>query len=245
MFGWYMDLQYYNEQSRVTRLAPNFAPNRALGIVSGYPLFSVWARPIVAFADVNHNGRIDATEYVVGDSLEYVGHPEPTYQLDMSTGITLLEGRLSLHGTFAYQHGMTQNNLTATQSAGVELLPNDPTLSLGTQAALVAAFCSRAPDNGNLFGCAPTPIGMIQQVNTFRFNDVSVNYTLPRLVSQWLHVPRSTLALQGSNLALHSNYRGKDPNVNAFSTAQGGDVTADLGQIPEPRAWRLTLNLGN
>ena len=54
-----------------------------------------------------------------------------------------------------------------------------------------------------------------------------------------------SMALQGSNLALHSNYRGKDPNVNAFSTVSGVDETADLGQIPEPRTWWLKLTLGN
>jgi hypothetical protein len=54
-----------------------------------------------------------------------------------------------------------------------------------------------------------------------------------------------TLALQGSNLGLHTNYRGMDPNVNAFSTVNAGDETADLGQIPEPRTWWLKLSVGN
>ena len=55
-----------------------------------------------------------------------------------------------------------------------------------------------------------------------------------------------SLALQGSNLGLHTNYRGKDPViVNAFSTVTNGDETADTGQIPVPRTWWLKLTLGN
>jgi hypothetical protein len=86
---------------------------------------------------------------------------------------------------------------------------------------------------------------LIQVVNTFQFNTLSVNYVLPTRVSSWLRVPRAGVALQGSNLGLHTNYRGKDPNVNAFSTVSAGDQTLDLGQIPEPRMWRFQLTLGN
>ena len=54
-----------------------------------------------------------------------------------------------------------------------------------------------------------------------------------------------TLALQGSNLGLKSNYRGIDPSVNAFSTVSVGDQTADKGEIPQPRTWWLKLSMGN
>ena len=86
---------------------------------------------------------------------------------------------------------------------------------------------------------------MIQTVNTLRFNSLSINYQLPTAVATRFRAPRMTMALQGSNLGLHTNYRGKDPNVNAFSTVSAGDETRDLGQIPEPRTWWLKLTLGN
>ena len=54
-----------------------------------------------------------------------------------------------------------------------------------------------------------------------------------------------TMALQGSNLGLHSNYRGIDPSVNAFSTVSAGDQTADKGEIPQPRTWWLKISMGN
>jgi hypothetical protein len=49
------------------------------------------------------------------------------------------------------------------------------------------------------------------------------------------------VALQGSNLGFHTNYRGKDPDVNAYS---GGNLSADAGQIPQPRTWTLRVTLG-
>ena len=171
---------------------------------------------------VNHNGIIEPNEYTVGDSAIYVGQASPKYQMNLNTNVTLLNGRLSINGTFAYQNGMTQNNLSALQSGGISLLPNAPGTSLGTQAAFFAAQCSVQVYLvlGILDGCIGTPIGMMQTVNTFRFNDLSINYTLPTALSRLMHVPRASIALQGNNLGLHTNYRGKDPNVNAFSTVR-------------------------
>jgi hypothetical protein len=61
-------------------------------------------------------------------------------------------------------------------------------------------------------------------------------------VSRRLRVPNLSVALQGENLALHSNYRGKDPNVSAIAT---GNFTADTGQLPMPRVWSLNVRIGN
>jgi hypothetical protein len=237
--GWTVGGNFSTDNNRVVRLDPSFTPNKVFGIVAGYPLFSIWAQPIMAFADANQNGRIDCVaanpsycELALGDSMAYVGQPVPKYQANFNSTLTLLDGRLSINATFAYQNGLTQNNQAALTSNAINFLVNSPGASLATQAAVVAAM------QGN-------PIGVIQTVNTFRFNDLSMNYTLPKTLSRWLHVPRAAVALQGSNLLLHTNYRGKDPNVNAFSAVGVSDEIADLGQLPEPRTWWLKLNLGN
>jgi hypothetical protein len=55
-----------------------------------------------------------------------------------------------------------------------------------------------------------------------------------------------SVAVAGKNLGLHTNYRGFDPNVNAFSTAgAAGDQTVDTGQLPLQREWVFTLRLEN
>jgi TonB-dependent SusC/RagA subfamily outer membrane receptor len=248
VLSWNVGANLSNDNSLVVRLNPGQAPI-CLGIdidavcsgtriVAGYPLFGVWARPIASFADANHDGIIEPTEIRYADSAVYVGQPNPKYQLNFTTGLTLFNGRLSVNATFAYQNGLTQDNAGACTSGAFSLIPNAPNTSLATQAAIVASGCGGEGNN-------VTDIGLLQTVNTLRFNALSVNYTVPRSVSTWIHVPRMTLALQGSNLALHTNYRGLDPDVNAFSTVSAGDETEDLGQIPEPRTWWLRMTLGD
>jgi len=115
--------------------------------------------------------------------------------------------------------------------------------------AATGGLCAR--DNNKPFAngvdlCgATTSIGAIQTVNTFRFNDLSINYVVPTGLAHVFRAQTMSVALQGSNLALHTNYRGKDPNVNAFSTVSSGDETIDLGGLPQPRTWWLKLSLGN
>ena len=216
----------------------------------GYPLFGIWAQPIASFADVNHDGVIEPNEIRLADSSVYVGQPNPKYQFNLNTGLTLLSGRLSINAAFAYTNGLTQDNTGACNSNAFSNLPNTPGTPLATQAAIVAAECGNVATNifendlSNILGTG-THIGLIQTVNTLRFNDLSINYTLPHTVATWFRVPRMMVALQGSNLALKTNYRGVDPDVNAFSTVSAGDETADLGQLPLPRTWWLRLTLGN
>jgi len=241
--SWTISGNLSNDNNVLSKLAPGFAPNKTIGLVAGYPLFSEWTLPIIYFADANHNGVIEPNEIRYGDSLVYAGQQVPKYQLNLNTNLTLLNGRLSLNATFAYQNGLTQNNLSALNSGEFVLLPNTPGTPLATQAAVTAA-CPRTDITDPCSGGA-TDFGLIQTVNTFRFQDVSINYNVPKAVSTWFRVPRMTIAIQGSNLGIHTNYRGMDPDVNAFSTVSGGDETADLGQIPEPRTWWLKLSLGN
>lgn len=192
--------------------------------------------------DANHDGRIEPGEIRYGDSLVYVGQAEPKYQMNLTTDVVLFSGRLSLHATAAYQNGMTQLNAGGLQSGALTSLLNEPGLPLATQAALIAASCTSSLYAG--CGTGSSLIGIMQTVNTFRFNDLSINYEVPRALAARFRVPRMAIMLQGSNLGLHTNYRGKDPDVNAFATVSAGDETADLGQIPQPRTWWLKLSMG-
>ena len=210
-------------------------------VQSGYPLFGEFTRPIVGYADANQNGIIDAAEVVYGDSTIYVGQPDPKYQLNLTNDVVLLNGQLSVHTTFTYENGLTQYNAGACNSFAFALLPNAPNTPLATQAAVVASECGIA----NTSTGVGSVIGLVQTVNTFRFQSLSINYVLPKRVASWARVPRMTVALQGNNLGLHTNYRGKDPDVNAFSTVSAGDQTEDSGQIPEPRTWLLRVTVGN
>ena len=237
--SWTVGGNLSNNNNLVVRLNAG-QPTVVIGntrIEAGFPLFGRWETPIVGFVDANHDGVIESNEVILADSAVYVGQQEPKYQLNINSGLTLLNGRLSVNATFAYQNGMSQFNDGLQSSGGFALLPNAPGATLATQALLAAA----TPNAEN----QRTDIGLIQTVNTFRFNDLSINLTLPKSVSSWFRVPTASVALQGSNLGIHTNYRGKDPDVNGAFIAAGGDQLIDSGQIPEPRVWWLRLTLGN
>ena len=52
-----------------------------------------------------------------------------------------------------------------------------------------------------------------------------------------------SIALQGSNLGLWSDYRGLDPNVNGRAGSSGG-TAVDMGVLPTPREWSVRISMG-
>jgi hypothetical protein len=201
-------------------------------IVPGYPLNGLWTRPITGYADANGDGLIAPSEVRLGDSTVYIGSPEPNYQLQFSTGLSLFSSRLTINTSLVYQNGLTQfagaQGMCGVGVDCLELALNNPATTLAQQAA-IAAYPASA-------------IGMAQTVNILRWQDLSISYYVPPSISRKLRIPQLTVALQGNNLGLHTNYRGKDPDVNAFTS---GNFTADMGQLPEPRLFSLQVRLGN
>lgn len=241
--SWHVRMSLSNDNNVLVHLAPGQDPNTLVGLVPGYPVGGIWERPIVSFADQNNDHVIEPYEIHLGSSPVYMGQPNPKYQMQMSSDVTLLQ-RVSIHASFFYTNGETQTNQGALSSSSFLMVGNNPTTPLAYQAAVIAAICGS--QQYTFSSCAVrTNYGLIQTVNTFRFQDLSINYQLPKSVSSRFRVPHAVLALQGSNLGLHTNYRGKDPDVNAFTTVSSVDETVDLGQIPEPRTWWLKLTLGN
>jgi TonB-dependent SusC/RagA subfamily outer membrane receptor len=214
-------------------------------LTPGYPLYGRWSRPILGYTNPGPGGRLSLADIAVGDSAVYVGQESPNFDFPISTSLSLFGGKVSVNATFDYTNGMTQYN-----SASQQLLTNitaDPNASLAAQAAALAASCFLQGGTGSTStlnaGRPCTDYGMIQTVNTLRFNNLSIGYNVPRSTAQRLfHVPSVSIALQGINLGLRTNYRGKDPDVNSIIV---GDATQDSGQLPTPRTWRLQVRVGN
>jgi hypothetical protein len=220
------DTQPYIDMGNGTRLTP------------GYPLDSRWSRPILGYTDPGPSGRLTAANIAVGDSAIYMGAEAPNFTLPFSTSMTF-QGRWSVAATFQYVDGLTQEALG--NQVQLSYLALNPNASLAMQAAALTASCFIMARLSVEQGIC-TDYGMIQTVNAFRFTSVSVNYIVPKSWSQRFRVPSMTIALQGSNLGLWTNYHGKDPDVNGVTV---GDATQDTGVLPQPRMWRLQIMLGN
>jgi hypothetical protein len=201
-------------------------------IVVGYPLFGRWARPIASYNDDNGDGIIQVSEIRLGDTAVYLGRQDPAYTATLTTDVRLFHGRVGVHANVYRRGNFSQLNLAGGKSTFLSVA-NEPNATLGQQAAYVAATCG---------GSNCTPYGLVQTVGSWEFQSLSVNVAVPPSVARWFHASSMALALQGSNLGLWTNYRGKDPNVNSLPN---GNLTADAGQLPLPRTWKLQLTLGN
>jgi hypothetical protein len=200
-------------------------------VAVGYPLFGRWERPIASYQDDNGDGIIEKNEIRYGDTAVYLGRQDPAYTAAITTDLTLFHGRLGVHANVSRQGGYTQLNASGENLATFLSAANEPNAPLGVQAAYVAA----AGGDANFFG-------VVQTVSEWRFDSFSLNYVVPATIGRRFRARNMSVALQGSNLGLWTNYRGKDPNVNGYTT---GNATADLGQLAQPRTWRLQFTLGN
>lgn len=230
---WGIDVNGSKAQSRVLSLAPGVQQLLFDGdqrVIPGYPLFGVWARPIAVINDANQDGHVQTGEIRLADSVRYIGGPDPDYRVAMSTNIGLFNHRVTFAATFDYQDGMTQ---LYGVGQGIRNAAAKPGASLFSQ-ALYNLTLYATPDR------TTTNYYQYQTVNTLRLNSMSLNYILPVRVARVFHGSTMSVALQGSNVYLRTNYRGKDPNVNALTT---GNAVQDLGQLPQPRTWQVRVSL--
>jgi TonB-linked SusC/RagA family outer membrane protein len=226
---WSASINLTRNHNLVTRLGEGVTPfgSSDARIIAGYPLFSRWARPILGFSDADHNGIITRNEVLIGDTLVFMGGSDPNYESNLFTTLSLFRGTITISGSLAYQSGLTQINQTIGSGSQSIFSPgtSDPHSSLAEQAAIAAL--------------QETSYGVTQTVNTLRFNSFALAYNFSANAASMLGARALSIALEGTNLALHTNYRGKDPNVNAFATGNG---TLDTGVLPIPRTWSLALH---
>lgn len=241
--GWNVDVSVSKYSNKLTKIFGERSVidlGNGTRLVEGYPLFGRWSRPITGWSEPKNGNKIWYGDYVVGDSVVYMGMQAPDFEMPFRTSLTLLRGLLSINGQFNYKGGLTQNNL-----GGGLLLGNiyeNPNSTYNQQAYALAASCYlRKETLKDISSGNCTDYGFIQKVNSFRFNSMSVAYNVPR--TQLKRLPFSTLSfsIQGSNLGLWTNYRGKDPDVNGNLI---GDITQDSGQLPMPRTWSLQIRIG-
>src|SRR5438034_136815 len=66
-------------------------------IVEGYPLYTLWQRPILGYNDANGDGILTYPEVQVGSAPVYQGPADPTRQISVSGLLGLLGGRVRLN----------------------------------------------------------------------------------------------------------------------------------------------------
>lgn len=224
--------QFWLSQQRlvVVRLAPGVEPFYTFGssgggirVAPGYPLFGRWSQPITGYADANGDGLLQSTEIQLGDTAVYLGSTLPDFTSNASTTLSLLHGAVTVNAAFSHENGLTQYSQVAEHLALFSRGQQEPGAPLNEQARTATLS---------------TLYNWTQTVSTTRFETVSIAYAVPTVVARRLGAQSLSVALQGRNLGLWTNYRGLDPNVNGFGT--GNNVT-DTGILPQPRVWQVQV----
>jgi TonB-linked SusC/RagA family outer membrane protein len=223
---WNTQLNFARNRNVLVELGRGVDANPRQGLVAGYPIGSRWARPILGFADQNGDGLLERNEIQIGDSLVFLGRLLPDYTTSLHTNVALFGGAIGITADFSYEAGVSQVDQTARTNWVLARALVDPSAPLSEQAAVLA--------NDS------TDYGLTQTVSTFRFSSFSVNYRMPTPVARLLRAQQLSVAIQGGNLALHSTYHGKDPDVNAWGP---GESVMDTGQLPLPRTWQLRFDV--
>ncbi|HEY9448793.1 MAG TPA: TonB-dependent receptor, partial [Gemmatimonadaceae bacterium] len=229
--AWSVQLAVSQQRNVVVELGPGVEPFYSQGdpnsggarVAAGYPLFGRWTKPVLGYADGNGNGVLEPAEVLSGDTAVFVGATVPNYTANLNTTLTFLRGAIAVTAGFRYEDGMTQNNEVGRSLAPFSAGWNDPHSSLAEQARM----------------WDKTGYSWIQTVSTLRFNSLAVTYNVPKFMAQRVRARAVSVSLQGTNLGLRTNYRGIDPNVNAYST---GNAVTDTGVLPQPRSWQIRLN---
>ncbi|MBX6332526.1 MAG: TonB-dependent receptor, partial [Gemmatimonadaceae bacterium] len=174
---WSATLNLSRNHNLVTKLGKGVDPFYASNgqrIAPNYPLFGQWAKPILAYADVNGNGIIEASEVQVGDSAVFMGETVPNYEANISSTVSLFRGAVTASANLDYQDGLTQINQAMSTAAGGGGFflrgVSDPTAPFSEQAAVAVMNV--------------TPYGLLQTVSTLRLMSLSVAYNAPPSLAQ-------------------------------------------------------------
>jgi hypothetical protein len=199
--------------------------------VEGYPLFGYWGVPVESYNDVNRDSILAPSEIKFGSPV-FMGAPYPKREVTYQSGLTFFGGMLGVNASLDQITGQATPLLIGNSGAS-GILPRaavDRTAPLAEQAAYIQALLNNR--------------SYILTTSSVRLNELSVTYNMPvSMARRIFHVHSAALTFAGRNLALWSNYAGKDPNVD--TSGLFGDATQDSGLgTPQPRMFTFRFNLG-
>jgi hypothetical protein len=211
--------------------------------VEGYPLFGLWARPILGWEDKNRDGILtynaDAglNEVFVGDSAIYRGYNSPRYMATLTPGLDLFARRFRLQALFDYRGGNKYYNNTerirCVSRQNCNGLMN-PEASFEEQAMVVA---TRNHPSATLDG-------FFQPGAFVKLRELSATFTpSPEFARRYIRARSFSITASGRNLALWSNYRGADPETD-FTASEGENAPSDFQTVAPPSYFVVRLNVG-
>lgn len=230
-FGWDMTLSGSTNDNEIVELGEGVEP-----IVfgrqrhkEGFPLGAFFDQTFT-FNDANGDGIIVGSEITFSDSAEFLGYPQPRFEVSWFNTFRLGE-RFRISGLWDYRGGGKKMNLTEVFRCIFNICQglNDPSSSLERQAA------------GQTTRSGPgTRAGFVEPAWFIKLREVSLTFIAPQSWAQALKLSRLNLVLTGRNLVRIDDYSGFDPEVSS----QTGNFTGrDFLTQPQVRYWLARLNV--
>ena len=236
LLGFDMAVNYAINDNKLLSLGGVPPIGAELRQVEGYPLFGVWARPILSFKDINNDGIITQDELVVGDSLRYLGRSSPHVEATFNPGVDLFSNKFRITASFDYKGGYLLKNSTErircqtnTNCRGVA----DITAPLAEQARVVAVR-----DHPSR-----TQAGFWDPGEFTKLREVAITFFAPKswVDHGFLRGNQLTITAAGRNLKTWTKFTGVDPEMAAGAE---GNVQDPFQATPPPTYWTLRFNFG-
>lgn len=219
--------------NQIRRLGPGVSSfgNEDQRYVAKYPVGSIWVRPVLGYADRNGDGYLESREVVMGDTAEYVGtnmpritagyNLEAVFKRDFS-----FSAFLDQKGSYVQTRNGFINGAALWQSVRAYWDLN---------ASIPDQLVSRV---------LPTSLNYndYNSISELRLHSASFTWNVPPSLVSTLKGRSVQVSLQGNNLYVWSQYRGRDPGVNASPI--GEKTTDNMLIIPEPRSFSLQFRVG-
>ncbi len=257
--AWDVTVSGSDNENRLVHLAPGVAPIDQTSFFEGpykqqpgYPLFGLWAYGL-HYSDLNHDHVIEPNEVSVDAQPSFVGPSLAPRQVSVSSGVTLLGGRVRLAGQLDHRSGQHLMNVMSYISDGpfftqLSRATNDPRTPLALQARAVAHITD------SLFRLNS---GYVEPASFTRLRELSLTYFASPRLAALLRAQTLSLTVAGRNLALWTKYTGSDPEVSTVqghnqgvsaggvpATTLNPDLVGDFGAVPQSRYWTLKVNVG-
>ena len=210
----------------------------------GYPLFGLWAQPILGWKDKDGNGILTYSadtalnEVFIGKDTIFRGYSSPRYTGTLLPGIDLLNKQIRIQSLFDYKGGNLYYNNTerircvSRQNCNGLMNPN-------------ASFQEQAMAIANLVNPAQTLDGYYQPGAFVRWRELSATYTVPpTFVSRYMRGKTANVTFAARNLHLWTKYRGLDPEIDFQSGTSANTAPQEFQSMGTPSYFILKLNLG-
>ena len=207
----------------------------------GFPLFGWWTNHLLGWEDKDGNGIITynanpaISEIMISDTAMYHGPSLPRYEVALTSGIDLLDGRLRLAGQLDYKGGhYLYNNTERIRCASRNNCSGliNPNASFFEQARTVAV---------RQFGTARGGGGFMEKGDFIRLRELSLTFRAPEGWASRVGARTLTTSLSARNLGvLWTEYTGVDPE--AFGNTS--NAPSEFQAFPPPSFFSLRLSLG-